>query len=123
MIRRAIIEEDGRLIAVREHESEEDPLVEDEAPIDPGDLPLDGTYRWDGDRGAFLPLGYGRKVIPARGPSPETFIIHQLIQVLLRAGIELPKETRDWAEWYVLNQQAQDERAIFAQRHKRGRVQ
>lgn len=63
-----------------------------------GDLPTDGSYKWDGTR--FIPIGFGLEGRIARPPCTTELIIAELIRKL---GKEASPILRDWLLWYDAN--------------------
>ncbi len=68
------------------------------------DLPMDGSYKWDGT--CFVPLGHGFGPVVARPPVSETTVLYHLIDAL---GDKAPHPAREWADWYVENLKVRDE--------------
>lgn len=84
--------------------------------VDPGDLPLNGTYKWDAERRGFIPLGFG---LPraTRPPISDARVLYLTAKAL---GDGAPSEVRQWCEWYENNMQRREEESIV-RRQRRGR--
>lgn len=91
--RKAVLDENGALIAVEE----KDELTRDE--IDAGDLPANGKYVYD--NGRFYPRGHERgKPTPPQADRDKA--IYLTIDALAN-GKPIPQEAIDWAQWYEHN--------------------
>lgn len=66
--------------------------------IDAGDLPADGSYRWDATRQAFIPLGFGYGK-PKRSGVDRDRAVFLLIRAM-RDSKPIPQECFDWADWW-----------------------
>lgn len=64
-----------------------------------GDLPVDGSYRWLPEQGAFFPVGRGLGK-PKKAPISDP---HCLYLIAKKLGGEMPKEVKDWVKWYETN--------------------
>lgn len=84
--------------------------------MDPGDLPLDGTYKWDPENRAFVPLGHGFPRIVSKPPVSETMVLYHIVRAL---GKKLPAEARAWADWYEANLRQRDEETALHRRSTR----
>ena len=80
--------------------SAKDVVVDDEC-----DLPPDGTYKWDGESGAFVPVGHGFGR-PKKAPISNDRVLYHIVQWM---GSDAPQEVRDWASWYDENMKRRDE--------------
>lgn len=91
-MRVAVLNGEGRLIGVREVKK---PGAGD---IDAGDLPADGSYKWNRAAGAFFPVGHG-----FGKPTPPGVDRDHAVYLLIRAltnGQPIPQECRDWCDWW-----------------------
>ncbi len=80
-------------------------LGKDDVPLPDGcDLPMDGTYKWDGT--CFVPLGHGFGPVVARPPISETAVLYLLVNAL---GDDAPHPAREWADWYNENLKVREE--------------
>lgn len=69
--------------------------------IDFGDLPLDGTYKYDHEQGHFVPLGHGFGKVKTRQPHETDFVLAMLIDTMAdQPGFEVPFAVREWRDWY-----------------------
>lgn len=92
----AILSDDGFLDGLEEKDEPESSDIV----VDPGiDLPLDGTYKWDGKSKSFIPRGHGFER-PDSSPVPSQLIMYQLIK---RDDSALSREMRMWKNWYEEN--------------------
>lgn len=76
--------------------------VENDMP-DPGDLPLTGTYVWDGVQKVYRPAGLGMgKVVNPVPPYSTEYVMVRLIEYLIdRDGPDaLPGPALEWREWF-----------------------
>lgn len=113
MRRVAKLNAQGHLIADMVVEDDA-PLAEDLVDMDPGDLPLDGTYKWDARRRTFVPLGHGFERVAERAPVNEAYVLYHMARALRK---DMPQDVRDWVAWYERNlKQRDDERALRARR-------
>lgn len=60
------------------------------------DLPVDGTYYWLADDGAFFPVGRGLGK-PKRAPIPDHKAQYLIAKTLYDT---MPQEVKDWVDWY-----------------------
>jgi hypothetical protein len=73
--------------------------VADDTPgIDPGDLPQDGRYKWDGERETWVPLGHGFGKVKTGNP-PASFEM-ALLSIIHAMGDDAPADALSWAEWF-----------------------
>lgn len=68
--------------------------------IDFGDLPTNGTYKYDKDQGHFVPLGHGFGKVKTREPYEPSLVMASLIEAMQKAGIEVPFVATEWLDWY-----------------------
>ncbi len=68
------------------------------------DLPMDGSYKWDGT--CFVPLGHGFGPVVARSPISETAVLYLLVDAL---GDDALPPAREWADWYAENLKVREE--------------
>lgn len=108
----AVLNKHKHLVGKIEVDDEAVP-VDGQVAIDPGDLALNGSYKWDPELKAFLPLGWGLGFAATRGPTPETMVLYYVVRAVWDA---VPQEVRDWATWYEQHRRERDERAVFSQR-------
>lgn len=103
---RAVLDSNGRLVGSKMGLDADGP--------EHGDLPTDGTYKFDADKGAFIPLGHGFGKQKGQAPYTIEFVTARLIEA---ADDAAPIEARDWLEWYNLNGRKRDEElSIVARR-------
>lgn len=114
MRRVSVLDENGHLVG--------DKLVKEGAKVpkgatdvDPGDLPLDGTYKWTGE--TFMPLGHGFRK-PTRAPIPDSYALYLVIRAL---DTRVAKEARVWADWYEENLRQRAEESSQRARLRKGR--
>jgi len=88
-----------------------------ELEVDPGDLPLDGTYKWDEKRRAFVPLGHGFERVSERPPVSDAYVLYLTARAL---GDKAPQEVRDWCRWYERSLKQRDEERAVRFRIERG---
>lgn len=101
----AKLDKKGRLIGLKKLKGKAKPREGDVEVDDECDLPHDGTYKWDAEAGAFIPLGHGFGC-PARPPISEAKVLYLIAQEL---GKKMPQEVRDWCTWYENNMQRREE--------------
>lgn len=90
MSRVATLDANGVLIGVRNISKPKNTDVEC------GDLPADGSYRWDGK--TFIPLGFGQGK-PKRPTVSRDRAIYLTFKALI-AGNPIPEECRTWCDWF-----------------------
>lgn len=95
----AVLDTDNRLIGRRA-------VADDQPGVDPGDLPADGSYFYDQNRGAFFPLGYG---VPARVSTPPCSLDLVVAGLVRRLGADAPVELQEWLKWYDANGRVRDQ--------------
>ncbi len=118
MKRISVISEDGHLVGSKEVEDDA-VLSPTEADIDPGDLPLDGTYKWDGN--AFIPLGHGIPLKVKRPPIPDTYAMYLAIKKV-HSEFGLGQQVVDWLDWYEANLKLRDEERVLGDRRRAARA-
>ena len=78
------------------------------------DLPLNGTYEWNVDRGCFEPLGHNVPV-QQKPPVTESLVLYRLWQTRKNQ----PPEVAAWMTWYENNQLDQHEKlAVFRMKNE-----
>lgn len=99
-MKKALLDPKGRLIGAK--------AVRTLAPgdVDPGDLPTDGSYKWDAERGAFIPAGHGFGKVQEREPWPQAHVLALMVE---HAGEKAPAKAREWLDWYNAALRARDE--------------
>lgn len=102
----ALLDPEGRLVGL---DYKPDPEPNDLVVDDGIDLPLDGTYKWDGH--TFVPLGHGFGPISYRPPISETRALYLIIQTL---GDTAPTDLLRWAVWYEAVLKKRDEETAVA---------
>lgn len=68
-----------------------------------GDLPCDGSYKWDPDHATFVPMGFGFGK-PAPPPVGQDHMLFLLVNALV-GGKPIPVECTQWRDWYRDNLQ------------------
>lgn len=91
-MRVAKLDQRGHLIGERQASK---PKADD---VEIGDLPVDGSYKYDVKRKTFVPVnhGFGK---PMRPGVDRDRAMYLLIKALVD-GRPIPQECRDWAAWY-----------------------
>lgn len=74
--------------------------------VDIGDLPTNSSYKWDGVRKAYIPLGHGFDKVRVHAPYSTEYVLARLIEA---AGDAAPIEARDWLDWYNVNLRLREE--------------
>lgn len=91
----AVLDDERRLIGTKNKRA----VVKGDVALPVGcDLPLDGTYKWNGS--SFIPLGHGFGPVVAKPPYSESAVLFLLVQAM---GKKAPHECLAWAEWYAEN--------------------
>lgn len=75
-----------------------------EGPLDPGDLPMDRTYKWDASAGHYMPVGYG---FPKPKGQP-FWSLEMVVARLIETHPEPPAEALAWKAWYDENLRARE---------------
>lgn len=104
----SVLNNSKQLIGRREADEGELPLA-NETDIDCGDLPLDGSYKFNEAKKNFVPLGHGLVRVASRPPLSESLALFYVIRSL---GDNVNKKASDWADWYEKNLKQRDEEAI-----------
>lgn len=88
-----VLDDTGRLIG--------DAVVslDTEGPLDPGDLPMDRTYKWDAVAGHYMPVGYG---FPKPKGQP-LWSMEYVLARLIETHPEPPAEALEWKKWFDEN--------------------
>lgn len=71
--------------------------------IDFGDLPTNGTFKYDDNAKTFIPIGHGFGKVSGFSPYEGDYIMRRIIEALDAAklpGFEMPFEAAEWAKWY-----------------------
>lgn len=100
----AVLDDNGVLTGAQEVDA-------GEAGIDPGDLPIDGTYKWMvneklPDGGQFVPLGHGFGKIMVAPPYSTEYVLAIMIEA---NGDNAPAEAQRWLGWYNDNLRRREE--------------
>jgi hypothetical protein len=95
----AVLDSNNRLIGSKA-------VADDVDGIDPGDLRLDGSYKWDAASKAFHPLGHNFGKIKARQPHSTDLVMAKLIEAM---GAAAPFEAKEWLDWYNVELRRRDE--------------
>lgn len=107
LVRVALFDMNMRLIGSKEVTKGS---VEALSGVDPGDLPLNGTYKFNEARGAFIPLGHGFGKVKTNQPNSTEYILAMVIDHLATlAPPDLSPEITEWRAWYAKNMQKRDE--------------
>jgi len=104
-MRVAVLDKDLHLVGAQELDDEDD-VPENAVPIDPGDLPLTGEYKWHPESAAFVPLGHGFPRISSEPPVSTEWVLAKIVAML---GDELPMPCLQWRAWYDSNLKQRDE--------------
>lgn len=104
----SILNKSGHLIGRREADDGELPK-QLEVSVDSGDLPLDGSYRFNPVKHCFVPLGHGFKRVSRRAPLSSDLALFHVIRSL---GDVVSRRATEWADWYEANQKQRDEESI-----------
>lgn len=89
-MRAAILNDKGVLIGAVDTDDPDDDA------IDCGDLPVEGTYFWDGEK--FIPVGHGHGK-PTRPPVDRDRAVYLMMRSVI-SGAPVPQECIDWCDWY-----------------------
>lgn len=108
----SILNKSGQLIGRREAQEDEQPL-EREVAVDCGDLPLDGSYKFNAAKEAFVALGHGNKRVSRKAPLSESLALYHTIRAL---GDVVAAPAIEWADWYQANMKQRDEELIQLKR-------
>lgn len=101
----AVLSNEGRLIA-----SVDVPIDQETDMIDPGDLPLNGTYKWDKAERTFHKVGTGfGKVLRPNPPYSTEFILSILIDGI---GAAAPGPAVEWNEWFKSDLRRREEEQL-----------
>lgn len=103
MTRVAVLDKDNRLVGG----------VDAETGIEYGDLPTNGTYKWDADAAHFVPLGHGFGKTKGNPPYTNEFVMARMIET---QGDAAPVEARTWLQWYNDNLRRRDEEFTVTRR-------
>jgi hypothetical protein len=108
LVRIAMFDMNMRLIGSREVAAGS---VEALSGIDPGDLPLNGTYKYNEERRSFIPLGFGFGKVKTNQPNSTEYVLAMVIDHLttLAPPETISPEIIDWRAWYAKNMQKRDE--------------
>lgn len=99
-MRIARLDDRGHLIGARDVKS---PKPDD---IDCGDLPADGSYKWDAANRTFVPLGFGFGKVTM--PKVDRDRAVYLLIKALTEGNPIPQECREWCDWYEQHNERKD---------------
>jgi len=91
-MRVAVLDPNGFLIGVNETDKPT------RKAIDAGDLPANGSYKYDAPRGCFIPKGFGHGK-PNVPPVDRDHAVYLLI-TSVHEGRPVPQECLDWAAWW-----------------------
>jgi len=105
----AILDGDGLYTGHEQVANEDavDRVVLDQVP----DLPTDGTYRWDGAHGRFVPLGHRFIATPAAPSVSERQAVFLTLRALVREQ-PIPEEVARYVDWYEEFELARAERTM-----------
>ena len=93
----AVLNEQKCLVGV---EDVADDQLEGRVVVDPEiDLPMDGSFWWDEDAGAFVALSQLEALRPSESPVPPDYAVFLALRALLR-GAPMPDEVHEYAAWY-----------------------
>jgi hypothetical protein len=98
----AVLNDNDLLVGYRQVDvaAADDVVVPDEC-----DLPADAKaprYRWNKSTNAFLPIGYGAPIKPARSPVGPDYAMYLTMKAVGELT-KLPKEVDDYLDWYEKN--------------------
>jgi len=68
--------------------------------IEFGDLPVDGSYKYDEASKTFIPVGHGFGKVKTRQPFESDLVLAELIDAVKAANVPLPFIVSEWREWY-----------------------
>ena len=105
----AILDGDGRLVGKKKIPETDAHLYAFAA--EELDLAADGRYKFDADRGSFIPLGHGFPRLSTKPPIPDDYALFLVIRSL---GDSVPAEVRAWADWYDANLRRRTEESMAA---------
>ena len=89
-VRVAVLDANGALIGAK------DKAKMGKADLPCGDLPVDGSYFWNGN--TFVPVGFGLGK-PDRPPVPKDKAVYLMMKAMID-GTPIPKECADWCAWF-----------------------
>lgn len=115
----AVLDPDGHLVNARQVSETTMKLNDHEVDVDPGDLPLDGTYKWDGEVKSFIPLGHNIPLKSKRPPVSQDYAFYLAMREMQK-HFQLPQETCDYLDWFEANLQKRNQERVLAER-RRGR--
>lgn len=74
--------------------------------VDFGDLPLNGSYKYDREHQSFIPLGHGFPKVKVSQPYSVEFVLSLVIEAL---GNSAPNEAVEWKAWFDQNLRQREE--------------
>lgn len=78
--------------------------------IEFGDLPTNGSYKWNPQTGSFIPLGHGFGKVKTRQPYENDLVLATIIEALAKSpGFEVPFIASEWLTWYNSDMRRRDE--------------
>ena len=90
----AVLDSNNRLVGSKT-------VAADKDGIDFGDLPLNGSFKWNAEKKAFYALGTDFGKIKTQQPHSNEFVMFRLMEALRKVpGFDMPLEADEWAEWY-----------------------
>lgn len=110
----AILNEAGGLIGTREGEP-----ADGDVPLPDGcDLPLDGSYKWMAEHGAFVPLGHGFPRMPSKPPVSAEFVLYQIAKAMKD---DLPDSVHEWMDHFAQYHEPREVEGRHARRARKAR--
>jgi len=68
--------------------------------VDFGDLPTDGSYKYDETSKTFIPVGHGFGKVKTRQPYESDLVLANLIDAVVAANVSVPFVVTEWRKWY-----------------------
>lgn len=85
-------------------------VVDDDSGVEFGDLPTNGSYKYDPKLKTFIPLGHGFGKVKTRQPYENDLVVATLIEALAKVpGFEVPHVASEWLNWYNTELRRRDE--------------
>jgi hypothetical protein len=75
-------------------------------PVDPGDLPIDSTYKWIAEGEHYVPIGHGFGKRKTKQPFENELVIADMIVAM---GDSAPDTAKEWLAWYNTECRVRDE--------------
>lgn len=65
-----------------------------------GDLPTDGSYKYDEASKTFIPVGHGFGKVKTRQPYETDLVLAKLIDAVVASNVPVPFIVTEWRDWY-----------------------